>query len=81
MERTATGLADQKVITGALVMRIQNQHYCRHEYQINLKAELEIRQLHEKIDHRLSHKWQSMAEIQKVQLELLMDISDDNHRR
>ena len=52
----------------------------RHEYQINLKAELEIRHLHEKIDHLLSRQWQSMAEIQKLQLELLMDISSGKHQ-
>jgi len=27
----------------------------QHDYQVNLKAELEIRHLHEKIDHLLSH--------------------------
>lgn len=53
----------------------------RHEYQINLKAELEIRHLHEKMDHLLSRQWQSMTEIQKLQLELLMDInSNERHR-
>jgi uncharacterized membrane protein len=28
-----------------------------HDYRVNLKAELEIRQLHQKIDHLLSHQW------------------------
>jgi uncharacterized membrane protein len=43
------------------------------DYQVNLKAELEIRNLHEKIDHLLSKQWQRLAEIQQVQLEMLAD--------
>ena len=46
----------------------------QHDYQVNLKAELEIRQLHEKIDHLLSHQWERLVEIQEVQLELLSEI-------
>jgi len=44
------------------------------EYQVNLKAELEIRQLHEKLDHLLSHQWDRLVEIQEVQLEVLSEI-------
>ena len=46
----------------------------RNDYQVNLKAELEIRQLHEKIDHLLSHQWERMIEIQEVQLDLLNEL-------
>jgi uncharacterized membrane protein len=42
-----------------------------HDYPVNLKAELEIRQLHQKLDQLLSHQWKRLVEIQKVQLELL----------
>ncbi len=41
------------------------------DYQVNLKAELEIRQLHEKIDHLISKQFQRLAEIQQVQLEIM----------
>jgi uncharacterized membrane protein len=41
------------------------------DYKVNLKAELEIRQLHEKIDHQLAHQWQRLAEMQEIQIELL----------
>ena len=44
------------------------------DYQINLKAELEIRAVHEKIDHLLTHQWQRMAELQDVQIELLQEL-------
>lgn len=45
-----------------------------HDYQINLKAELEIRQLYEKMDHLLIHQGQRLLEIQQVQVELMEDI-------
>ena len=45
-----------------------------HDYQVNLKAELEIRQLHQKIDHLLSSQWEHLVEIQELQLELMEEI-------
>ena len=49
-----------------------------HDYQINLKAELEIRQLHQKLDHLLSHQWERLVEIQGVQMELLTEMRGTN---
>jgi len=46
-----------------------------HDYIINLKAELEIRHLHEKVDHLLLNQWQRLLEIQKMQMELLEDLN------
>jgi uncharacterized membrane protein len=46
----------------------------QHDYQVNLKAELEIRQLHQKIDHMLSHQWERLLEIQEIQIELINKI-------
>ena len=46
------------------------------DYRVNLKAELEIRQLHEKIDHQLAHQWEKLAELQQIQIELLEENSD-----
>jgi uncharacterized membrane protein len=43
------------------------------DYRVNLKAELEIRHLHEKIDHILTRQWERLAEIQQIQLELMQD--------
>jgi uncharacterized membrane protein len=43
------------------------------DYQVNLKAELEIRHLHEKLDHLISKQWQRLAEIQQLQLEIMQD--------
>lgn len=43
------------------------------DYRVNLKAELEIRQLHEKIDHLITKQWQRLAEIQQIQLEIMQE--------
>jgi uncharacterized membrane protein len=43
----------------------------RSDYQVNLKAELEIRLLHEKIDHLIAREWQRLEEARAVQLEIL----------
>jgi uncharacterized membrane protein len=48
--------------------------HSEHDYQVNLKAELEIRQLHQKFDHLLSHQWERLLEMQKVQTELLDEV-------
>ena len=50
--------------------RVRSQH----DYQVDLKAELEIRHLHEKIDHLLSHQWERLVKIQELQLELLTEL-------
>jgi uncharacterized membrane protein len=43
------------------------------DYRVNLKAELEIRHLHEKIDYLISKQWQRLAEIQHMQLEIMQE--------
>ena len=46
-----------------------------HDYVVNLKAELEIRSLNEKMDHLLVNQWQRLLEIQQVQMELMQELS------
>jgi len=63
-----------------VIMMSQNRHEARDrvraesDYQINLKAELEIRHLHEKVDHLLLQQWQRLGEIQEIQLEVLAEL-------
>ncbi len=45
-----------------------------HDYQVNLKAELEIRNLHQKLDHLMSHQWERLLELQELQMELLEEV-------
>lgn len=44
------------------------------DYMINLKSELEIRMLHEKLDHLIIHQQQELLNIQQVQVEMMEDI-------
>lgn len=46
----------------------------RQDYMINLKSELEIRMLHEKLDHLIIHQQQELLNIQQVQVEMMGDI-------
>lgn len=51
-----------------------------HDYRINLKAELEIRHLHSKLDLLLTHQWQKLLEIQEIQMELIQESRNGNHK-
>jgi len=44
------------------------------DYLINLKAEIEVRNLHQKIDLLMSEQMQTLFEIQKAQMELMEEI-------
>jgi len=46
------------------------------EYQINLKSEIGIRNLHEKMDHMLFKQWEKTTEIQKIMIELMQELND-----
>ena len=69
-------------IQAPVIMMSQNRQEARdrlrseYDYQINLKAELEIRHLHEKIDHLLSRQWERLVEIQQIQMELMTELMD-----
>lgn len=66
-------------IQAPIIMMSQNRQEAKdrlrseNDFRVNLKAELEIRHLHEKIDHILTRQWERLAEIQQIQLELMQD--------
>jgi len=68
-------------IQAPIIMMSQNRQeerdrmHAEHDYRINLKAELEIRNLHEKMDHLLMSQWQRLLEIQEIQMELMEEIA------
>ena len=68
-------------IQAPVIMMSQNRQEAKdrlrsqNDYQINLKAELEIQHLHEKLDHLLMHQWERLAQIQEIQLDLLSEMS------
>jgi len=67
-------------IQAPIIMMSQNrqEHKDRrrseHDYKINLKAELEIQLLNEKIDHLMIHQHRRLMEIQQIQTDYLEDI-------
>ncbi|MEO7156814.1 MAG: DUF1003 domain-containing protein [Vicinamibacterales bacterium] len=48
-----------------------------HDYEVNLKAELEIKALHEKLDVLREHQWGQLISIQQEQLRLLAELIGD----
>ena len=52
----------------------------KHDYKVNLKAELEIRMLNEKVDHLLMNQQQKLLEIQQIQIEMMNDIMNEISR-
>lgn len=64
-------------IQAPIIMMSQNRQEERdrfratHDYQVNLKAELEIRHLHQKVDHLMAHQWEMLVGMQDVRMEFL----------
>jgi uncharacterized membrane protein len=67
-------------IQAPIIMMSQNRQEAKdrmraeHDYQVNLKAELEIRHLHWKMDQLLRHQWQRLLDIQQIQLDLMEEL-------
>jgi uncharacterized membrane protein len=65
-----------------VIMMSQNRQEAKdrlraeHDYQVNLKAEIEIRQLHVKLDQLLTNQWHRLLDIQRVQMELIQDLAE-----
>lgn len=73
-------------IQAPVIMMSQNRQETRdrqhaeEDYKVNLKAELEIRHLHEKIDHLLHHHSRRLLEIQQIQTDLLRQLLTERQR-
>ena len=73
-------------IQAPVIMMSQNRQEekdrdrAKKDYKINLKSELEIRELHEKIDHLIINYQQDLLEIQKTQIEMLNSILENVKR-
>jgi uncharacterized membrane protein len=67
-------------IQAPIIMMSQNRQEqkdrlrAEHDYKVNLKAELEIRLLNEKIDHLLVHQNKKLLEIQTMQIDYLEEV-------
>lgn len=73
-------------IQAPIIMMSQNRQEQKdrqrgeHDYKINLKAELEIQLLNEKIDHLIIHQNKKLLEIQEVQIDYLEDLMNEIKR-
>jgi uncharacterized membrane protein len=64
-----------------VIMMSQNRHAAKdraaaeHDYEVNLKAELEILALHRKVDELREEQWAELVEMQREQIRLLTTLS------
>jgi uncharacterized membrane protein len=70
-----------------VIMMSQNRQEARDrqhaegDYKVNLKAELEIRHLHEKMDYLLHQHATRLMEVQQIQIELLRELAHGRETR
>jgi len=74
------GLSCLAALQAPIIMMSQNRTAARdrmqadEDFRINLKAELEIASLHDKIDHLLHTRWENLLEVQEEQAEMLREL-------
>jgi uncharacterized membrane protein len=67
-------------IQAPVIMMSQNRQEARDriraelDYQVNLKAELEVRGLNARVEELLRHQWQGLLEIQQLQAEMMGEL-------
>lgn len=72
-------------IQAPIIMMSQNRQEQRdrkqadNDYQVNLKAEIEIGLLHDKMDYLINSQWQHLVQMQNMQIELLGELQEDLH--
>lgn len=64
-----------------LIMMSQNRQSdkdrqrSKDDYMVNLKSEIEVRTLHEKVDHLMMYQQQDMIETQNIQIDMLTELT------
>jgi len=67
-------------VQAPIIMMSQNRQESKdrlrgeYDYKVNLKAELEIRNLTLKMDQLISHQWQHLLEIQQIQTDMMNEM-------
>ncbi|MGM0166272.1 hypothetical protein IGI39_001231 [Enterococcus sp. AZ135] len=68
-------------IQAPIILMSQNRQADRdrveadNDFEVNVKSEVEIHLLHEKIDYLMNSKWQHLVELQQLQIELLQELT------
>jgi uncharacterized membrane protein len=75
------GLSTVAALQAPVIMMSQGRQEAKdrlrseNDYKVNLKAEIEIRHLHDKFDTQLMRQWERLTAIQMMLMELLEDAS------
>ncbi len=70
-------------IQAPIIMMSQNRQAAKdrmdasHDYEVNLKAEMEIEALHQKLDELREQKWAELVEMQQEQIRLLTKLLEE----
>jgi uncharacterized membrane protein len=70
-------------IQAPIIMMSQNRQAAKdrldaaHDYEVNLKAEMEIENLHQKLDELREQKWAELVEMQQEQIRLLTKLLEE----
>jgi uncharacterized membrane protein len=73
-------------IQAPVIMMSQNRQAAKdrldaaHDYEVNLKAEMEIETLHEKLDELREQKWAELVEMQQEQIRLLTKLLEEKNK-
>jgi uncharacterized membrane protein len=80
-------LSSIAALQAPVIMMSQNRQEAKdrlraeYDYRVNLKAELEIRLLAERVDALVNHQWQRLLEIQRIQIDLMEQLSGKERKR
>lgn len=75
-------LSSVAALQAPVILMSQNRQEARdrlraeQDYEINLKGELEVRTLHDKLDHLSQQQWQRLLVIQQAQMDLMREMVD-----
>lgn len=73
-------------IQAPIIMMSQNRQAAKdrldaaHDYEVNLKAEMEIETLHQKLDELREQKWAELVEMQQEQIRLLTKLLEEKNK-
>jgi uncharacterized membrane protein len=67
-------------VQAPIILMSQNRQEARdrlraeNDYKVNLKAELEVRAVGEKLDQLIHHQWAHLLEVQQIQMEMIEEM-------
>lgn len=74
-------------IQAPIIMMSQNRQAAKdrmdaaHDYDVNVKAEIEIARLHEKLDELREKQWAELVTMQQEQIRMLTNLLDEKNKR